>query len=104
MDNIVSQQQHLKESHIGDPVLGGDIAQGIIVEEFSDILLDGSPFGVKLPDPPGMGRRTTIKRWGFLHRCGWYGNSPTSHPLRSFTNRHSLARDLIVEYSLATIA
>ena len=55
MDNIVSQQQHLKESHIGDPVLGGDLAQGIIVEEFSDILLDGSPFGVKLPDPPGMG-------------------------------------------------
>ena len=55
MNDVVSQKKDLKEGHIGNPILRGDLAQGIIVEEFSDILLDGSPFGVKLPDPPGMG-------------------------------------------------
>ena len=55
MDNVVSQPQHLKKGRIGDSVLGGDLCQGIILEKFADILLDGGSFGVKLPDPPGMG-------------------------------------------------
>lgn len=55
MHEVVRQQQHLKEGHIGDPVLRGDLAQRIIVEEFSDILLDGGALGIELPGPPGMG-------------------------------------------------
>jgi hypothetical protein len=55
MDDIVSQQEHLKKGHIGHPVFRGDLAQGIIVEEFPDIFLDGGSLGVELPDPPGMG-------------------------------------------------
>ncbi len=54
MNNIVSQEKNLKEGHIGNPVLRGDLAEGIIVEEFADILLDGGPLGVELPDSPGM--------------------------------------------------
>src|SRR3990172_3794863 len=54
MNDIVSQKKNLKEGHIGNPILRGDLAEGIIVEELSDILLDSSPLGVELPDSPGM--------------------------------------------------
>ncbi len=55
MDNIVSQKHHMKESHIGRPVVGRNLSQRIIVEEFPNILLDSGSFGIKSPDPPGMG-------------------------------------------------
>ena len=54
MNDVVSQKKDLKEGHIGNPILRGDLAEGVIVEEFPDILLDGCPLGVELPDPPGM--------------------------------------------------
>ena len=54
MNDVVSQKKDLKEGHIGNPILRGDLAQGIIVEELSDILLDSSPLGIELPDSIGM--------------------------------------------------
>ena len=54
MNDVVSQKKDLKEGHIGNPILRGDLAEGIIVEEFPDILLDGGSLGVELPDSIGM--------------------------------------------------
>jgi hypothetical protein len=57
MDDIVSKEQNLKEGYIGNPVVGRNLAQGIIVEKFPDILFDGGSLGVKPPDSPRMGLR-----------------------------------------------
>ena len=40
MHEIVSQEQPLKEGHIGDPIVGRDFSQGIVVEQFANVLLD----------------------------------------------------------------
>jgi len=44
----------MKESHIGHPVLGRNLPQRIVVEEFPNILFDGCPLGVKSPHSPRM--------------------------------------------------
>jgi len=44
----------MKESHIGHPVLGRNLPQGIVVEELPNILFDGCPLGIKSPHSPGM--------------------------------------------------
>lgn len=49
MDEIVRQQENLEEGDVGDPVVGGNFAKGGVVEELSDILLDGGAFGIKTP-------------------------------------------------------
>jgi len=54
MHDIEREEKHLKESYIGHPVVGGNLAQRIIGEEFSDILFDGGPFGIEPPDSPRM--------------------------------------------------
>jgi len=54
MNDIVGKQKHLKERHIGDPVLCWDFAQGVVVQQFPDILLDSGSFGIEAPDPPWM--------------------------------------------------
>jgi len=54
MDNIGSQQQHVKETHIGHPIFGWNLAQRIVVEKFSNLLFDGGPLGVKSPNSQGM--------------------------------------------------
>jgi hypothetical protein len=55
MDKIVSEKRDLKEGYIGYPIVGRNLAQGIIVEEFSNVLFDGGSFGIELPDSPRMG-------------------------------------------------
>ena len=40
MHQVVGKQQDLKERYIGDPIVGGDFPQRVIVEQFADILLD----------------------------------------------------------------
>jgi hypothetical protein len=54
MDKVVSKKGDLKEGHVGHPVVGRNLAQGIIVEEFPNVLFDGGSFGIKPPYPPGM--------------------------------------------------
>jgi hypothetical protein len=55
MYDIEREEKHLKESNVGHPIVGGNLAQGVIVEKFPDILFDGGSFGIESPDPPGMG-------------------------------------------------
>jgi hypothetical protein len=55
MDKIVSKKRYLKEGYVGHPVVGRNLAQGIIVEQFPNVLFDRGSFGIKLPDSPGMG-------------------------------------------------
>ena len=55
MDEVVSQERDLKEGYVGNPVVGRNFAQRIIVEKFSDVLFDRGSFDIKLPDSPRMG-------------------------------------------------
>jgi hypothetical protein len=55
MDDIVSQEKHLKEGDISHPILGRNLAQRVVVEQFPDVLLDSCSLGVEPPDPPRMG-------------------------------------------------
>jgi hypothetical protein len=55
MDKVVSKKRDLKEADVGHPVVGRNLAQGIIVEEFPNVLFDSGSFGIKLPDSPRMG-------------------------------------------------
>lgn len=54
MDDIVGKEQNLEKCYIGHPILGRNLSQGILVEEFPNILLDGGSLGVEPPDPPWM--------------------------------------------------
>ena len=55
MDKVVSKKRDLKEGDVGHPVVGRNLAQGIIVEQFPNVLFDGGSFGIKPPDSPRMG-------------------------------------------------
>jgi hypothetical protein len=55
MDKVVSKKRDLKEGYVGHPVVGRNLAQGIIVKEFPNVLFDSGSFGVKLPASPRMG-------------------------------------------------
>jgi hypothetical protein len=55
MDKVVSKKRDLKEGYVGHPVVGRNLAQGIIVEEFPNVLFDSGSFGIELPDSPRMG-------------------------------------------------
>jgi hypothetical protein len=55
MDKVVCKKRDLKEGYVGHPVVGRNLAQGIIVEEFPNVLFDSGSFGIKLPDSPRMG-------------------------------------------------
>ena len=44
-----------QEGDIGHPVLGRNLAQGVVVEQFADVFLDGGALGIEPPDPPRMG-------------------------------------------------
>ena len=104
MHQIVSEEQDLKEGDIGYPVLGGDLAQGIVVEQFADVFLDGGALGVKRPDPPRMGLQVgdqdvvsilAIFEKGQLlglHRV--LGNRPTHHdePMRALPVQRLVAK------------
>jgi len=132
--DVEGEEQELEEGHVGDPIGRGDPRQGVVGEQFPDVLLDAGALRVEAPHPPGvgpevghqdvvgrllvreegelfastgsvgMGRRTTTKRCGVCQCPGWYSNSPTSHPLRSFWNRQPRASRLMGAYSLATTA
>ena len=67
MNQIVSQKQHLKEGHVGHPVFRWDFAEGMIVEEFSDTLLDSGSLGVKLPDSPRRCKMAELKYQPISH-------------------------------------
>jgi hypothetical protein len=55
VNDVERQEEHLKEGNVGHPIVGGNLAQGIIVEKFPDILFDGSSLGIESPDSPRMG-------------------------------------------------
>jgi hypothetical protein len=55
VDKVVSKKRDLKEGYVGHPVVGRNLAQGIIVEEFPNVLFDSGSFGIELPDSPRMG-------------------------------------------------
>jgi hypothetical protein len=55
MDKVVSKKGNLKKGYVGHPVVGRNLAQRIIVEEFSNVLFDSGPLGIKLPSSPRMG-------------------------------------------------
>lgn len=73
MDQVVREQQELGKGHVGHPVFCGDLAQGIIVEEFAAIFLDGGSLAVELPDPPGMslqiGDQDMVRIGSLLEQC-----------------------------------
>jgi hypothetical protein len=54
MDDIVGKEENLKKRYVGHPVLGRNLPQRIIVEEFPNILLDGGSLGVEPPHSPRM--------------------------------------------------
>jgi len=55
MHQVVSEQQELKEGYIRHPIVGRDFAQGIVVEQFANILLDRGVWSLEPPPSPGMG-------------------------------------------------
>lgn len=55
MNDIGGKEQDLKESDVGRPRLCRDLAQGIVVEEFSDVFLYRGSWPVKEVHPPGTG-------------------------------------------------
>lgn len=89
MDQVVREQQELEKGHVGHPVFRGDLAQGIIVEEFAAIFLDGGSLGVELPDPPGMslqvGAQDMVRIGSVLEQCELlsldriFGNGASHH-------------------------
>jgi hypothetical protein len=45
----------MKERYLGDPVVGRDFAQGIVVEPFANILLDRGVLSLEPAHAPGEG-------------------------------------------------
>jgi hypothetical protein len=54
MDDVVGKEENLEKRYIGHPILGGNLAQRVIVEKLPDVLLDSGSLGVKPPHSPGM--------------------------------------------------
>ena len=52
MDNIEGQKQELEESYIGDPILGRNLGQGVIVSQLADMFFDSGSGRVKSINPP----------------------------------------------------
>lgn len=52
--DIECKQQQLKEGYIRDPVLGWDLSQCVIGQQFADVLFDHGSFGVEAPNSPRM--------------------------------------------------
>jgi hypothetical protein len=52
MPQVVGEQQELKA---GDPIVGRDLAPGIVVEPFANILREGGRLSLEPPPSPGMG-------------------------------------------------
>src|SRR5437867_9218739 len=49
MHQIKGEEQQLEERHISDPIIARDLAQWVVVEQFSDILLDVGSLDIKAP-------------------------------------------------------
>ncbi len=54
-NQVEGEQNNLKESYIGRPVVGRDLGQRVIVEQFADVFFDVGPLVVKEPHPPWAG-------------------------------------------------
>src|SRR3989338_5212499 len=54
MDYVGCEKQDLKERDVGSPGVCGDLAQGVIVKKFSDVLFHGGSGLVEQIHPPGM--------------------------------------------------
>jgi len=73
MHQIVSEEQDLKERHIGHPVVGGDFPQGIVVEQFANVFLDRGMLSVESPHSPRMaseiGHQNVVGIFAILEEC-----------------------------------
>jgi len=74
---VVSEQQQLKEGHVGDPIVGGDFSQGVVVEQLANVLLDRGVRSLEPPHSPGMrskvGHQNVVGQLVALEERQWPG-------------------------------
>ena len=89
MHQVVGEQEHLKERHIGRPLLGGDFVEGQMIQKLSDGFLDvgsrvvGSPnilrFQIQVGDIGRVFESADLKQGQLIGLVGILFHGPSHH-------------------------